>query len=78
MSKENSVLFDSQFDDSLEDADEKLLLMLSPLTKRAERVRAIRDAVRDKDWDSLTEISSQPGGFQDARSVAWYALFIAY
>ncbi|KAF8609646.1 hypothetical protein BDV93DRAFT_150499 [Ceratobasidium sp. AG-I] len=71
MSKENSRIFDPQFDDSLEDTHEKPSLPSPQLTKRAERDQAVRDAVREEDWDSLTKLSSLPGGFQDARSVAW-------
>ncbi|KAG9086468.1 hypothetical protein FRC06_003071 [Ceratobasidium sp. 370] len=43
----------------------------TPLSKRAARNEAVRDAVEAKDWDSLLYLSSQPGGFQEARTVAW-------
>lgn len=38
---------------------------------RTARDKAVRDAVARKDWDLLVELSAQPGGFQEARSVAW-------
>ncbi|KDN50220.1 hypothetical protein RSAG8_01556, partial [Rhizoctonia solani AG-8 WAC10335] len=38
---------------------------------RATRNRAVREAVEKKDWYFLRDLSNQPGGFQDARSVAW-------
>ncbi|KAG8708830.1 40S ribosomal protein S6 [Ceratobasidium sp. 423] len=38
---------------------------------RAARDRAVREAVKNRDWYLLKELSNQPGGFQDARSVAW-------
>ncbi|CEL57684.1 GTPase-activating protein gyp10 OS=Schizosaccharomyces pombe (strain 972 / ATCC 24843) GN=gyp10 PE=4 SV=1 [Rhizoctonia solani AG-1 IB] len=38
---------------------------------RAARDEAIREAVEKRDWYSLRELSNQPGGFQNARSVAW-------
>lgn len=44
-------------------------------TTRAMRDNAVRDAVERGDWAKLSELSSQPGGFQSARSVAWYAPF---
>ncbi|KAG8744871.1 hypothetical protein FRC10_009241 [Ceratobasidium sp. 414] len=42
-----------------------------PLSKRAARNKAVKDAVKAKDWDTLLHLSSQPGGFQEARTVAW-------
>lgn len=73
MSVEYAKLSYPQFEDSLEEGvDEKPSHSSFPqLTSRASRDQAVRDAVKDKDWDSLTELSSLPGGFQDARSVAW-------
>ncbi|KAH7345032.1 rab-GTPase-TBC domain-containing protein [Rhizoctonia solani] len=38
---------------------------------RATRDRAVREAVKKGDLYSLRDMSKQPGGFQDARSVAW-------
>ncbi|KAG8688412.1 hypothetical protein FRC08_011448 [Ceratobasidium sp. 394] len=43
----------------------------APLSKRAARNKAVKDAVEAKDWDTLLHLSSQPGGFQEARAVAW-------
>ncbi|KAG9119378.1 hypothetical protein FRC07_005610 [Ceratobasidium sp. 392] len=43
----------------------------APLSKRAARSKAVKDAVEAKDWDTLAHLSSQPGGFQEARTVAW-------
>ncbi|QRW05430.1 Rab-GTPase-TBC domain protein [Ceratobasidium sp. AG-Ba] len=40
-------------------------------SKRATRNKAVRDAVEARDWGKLASISSQPGGFQGARTVAW-------
>ncbi|KAJ1311476.1 hypothetical protein OPQ81_009964 [Rhizoctonia solani] len=55
-----------------EDYDEKLSVSIvsEPLT-RAARDRAVREAVEKQDWYSLRELSNKPGGFQNARSVAW-------
>ncbi|CAE6448358.1 unnamed protein product [Rhizoctonia solani] len=38
---------------------------------RATRNRAVREAVAKGDLYSLRDLSKKPGGFQDARSVAW-------
>ncbi|KAG9095783.1 hypothetical protein FS749_009779 [Ceratobasidium sp. UAMH 11750] len=43
----------------------------APLSRRAARNKAVKDAVEAKDWDTLLHLSSQPGGFQEARTVAW-------
>ncbi|KAG8698179.1 hypothetical protein FRC09_007390, partial [Ceratobasidium sp. 395] len=44
---------------------------VAPLSQRAARNKAVRDAVENKDWDTLAHLSSQPGGFQEARTIAW-------
>ncbi|CUA76695.1 hypothetical protein RSOLAG22IIIB_02162 [Rhizoctonia solani] len=38
---------------------------------RTTRNREVREAVEKGNWYSLRDLSNQPGGFQDARSVAW-------
>ncbi len=40
------------------------------------RLNTVKDAVEAKDWDTLLHLSSQPGGFQEARTVAWYAKLV--
>jgi hypothetical protein len=59
-------------EDSSDEKHSMLDSALEPPT-RATRDRAVRVAVERRDWDVLAELSSQPGGFQEARSVAWYA-----
>ncbi|KAG8752447.1 hypothetical protein FRC12_011952 [Ceratobasidium sp. 428] len=44
---------------------------VAPLSQRAARNKAVIDAVENKDWDTLAYLSSQPGGFQEARTIAW-------
>ncbi|CAE7087526.1 unnamed protein product [Rhizoctonia solani] len=50
--------------------DEKHLAEDEPQTRET-RNRAVREAVEKGDLYSLRMLSKEPGGFQDARSVAW-------